>query len=244
MHRVKFTGVAVVAVCAFTALVASVAAAEPLLSVLSGEKISELKYEGTGGASTLETLSLKTIGGTKAKVTATFNALTDATADTGNATVTFEGTKKEKVSCRSESKAGVKDAVETIVTQLSLTTAAELTKAKELEGMLVNKVEGDTKGAGETEVIINCGGVKELVLGTLPCLVTPINTEIAAGNAFNIKCVEEKGDLVTGECKETKNACEKLTNTPLLASLGAGFEDAAEEVTLEGKFNKMVTFTA
>ena len=235
MHRFKLMGLALLAVFAFASIAAAASAETPLILTLPGEKAAELKFSGEGGKGILEDAGKRTIEGTKVKATATFAAVAgkEADSETGEASLAFEGTKKGAVACRSETKAGVKDPVETILVNVALTAASETTAAKELQGVLVNELK-------ET-LFINCGGVKEEVKGALPCLVTPVLTEIAAGGAVEIKCAQKEGKQTTGTCVETKATCEKLTKNPFLANLGGGVESAGEEVTVKGSFNKMVT---
>jgi hypothetical protein len=235
MNRFKLFGSALLAL-AFALIPATTAlAATPLILVLPGEKVSELKYTGEAGLNILEDAGLRTIEGTKAKVTATFtpSAGKEADAETGAAALTFEQVKKGAVACRSETKAGVKDPVETILVNTALTIASEETSAKALEGVLVNTL--------KEVLFINCGGVKEEVQGSLPCLATPALTEIAVGGILEIDCVVNEGVPQTGKCIETKATCEKLTKEPFAANLGGKFETAGEQVTVKGSFNKMVT---
>jgi hypothetical protein len=236
MHRFKLVGLALLAVFALASVAAASASAEtPLILVLPGEKVSELKYTGEGGKGVLEDAGLRTIEGTKVKATATFAAVAgkEADAETGEAALTFEGTKKGAVACRSETKAGVKDPVETILVNTALTAASEETTAKALQGVLVNTL--------KEVLFINCGGVKEEVTGSLPCLVTPVLSEVAAGGNVEILCSEKEGVQQTGKCVETKATCEKLAGNPFLANLGTKLESAGESVTVKGSFNKMVT---
>ena len=235
MHRFKVVGLALLAVFAFAAVAAATASAEtPSVNVLPGEKVSELTYSGKAAKeSKLETANGKTISCATTKVSATFEGEKEISTK-GKATIDFEGCKKEKVACRSETAGGVKDAVEIILTPLVLTAADEETAAKALQFLLVNTL-------SET-LLINCGGVKEEVKGNVGCLVTPALTEVAAGGTVTIECaIEPKGKQKTGTCLETKAACEKLKNEPLLGNLGAGFEASAEEINVAGTFNKMVT---
>jgi hypothetical protein len=236
MHRFKLMGLALLAVLAFASVAAATASAEaPLVLVLPGEKAAELEYKGTGGEATLSDINGKTIIATKVKAAATFTAVAgkEADAELGKATLDFEGAKKEKVACRSENAKAEKDPVETILVVTGLITENEETTGKALQGALVNLLT-------ET-LLINCGGVKEEVKGSVPCLVTPVLTEVAVGGTVEIKCAQEKGKQLTGKCLESKAACEDLTKNPFLANLGGGFVEAGEGVTVAGTFNKMVT---
>jgi hypothetical protein len=239
MHRFKLVGLALLAVFALAAVVASAASAEaPLILVLPGETTAGLTFSGSGGASKLETLTKKTITCTKTEVNATFNAIVgkETDSETGNATIDFSGCKKEKVACRSEEGA-TKDAVEVILTPLAVAGASEESSTGTLQSLLVSTV-APTGGV----LFLNCGGVKEEIKGSVGCLVSPALTEIAAGTSVTISCAETGGDQTTGKkCVETKATCEKLAKEPLMANLGLGFEDSAEEISVSGTFNKMVT---
>ena len=236
MKTARLAGACLIAVLALAGIaVASASAAS--IAVLSGEKVSELKYEGkAAGAATLETVDGKSITCSKTKVKTTFTALAgkEAVAETGTLVTDFEGCSKEKkLSCRSESKAGEKDPIETILGTATVTAASEETSEKTHQFLLVSSL-------SET-LFINCGGVKQEVKGALPCLAAPAGSELAAGETVKITCaIEKTGKPKTGKCLASTATCEKLANEPLEGNLGNGFEGCAEEMTLEGSFNKMV----
>jgi hypothetical protein len=224
---------AAVLLVAAGALAGTAIAVEPLILVLPGEKVSELKFEGTAGTSSLETVGGKTATCTKGKATSTAAPLPEKESDTeaGEATITLEGCKKGAVACRSETKAGVKDPVETILLVLAIAGINEESTAKELEGALV--------ATAKETLLVNCGGVKEEGKGSGSCLVTPALVELAAGATGTLKCVQEKGKQLTGKCLERKATCEKLTKEPFLVNLGGGFEGAALLFEGTGSFNRM-----
>jgi hypothetical protein len=229
MGRLKIIGLAVVAACMFAAVTASGAGAEALLLVLSGEKITGLEATGTAGEAILEDDGGKTIVCKAVKAKATFEekAGKPDDAELGKSTLDFEKCKKEKVNCRSE-----EDLAETILVNTGLIGSAA-TKGTELRFELVNLL--------TAPLIINCGGVKEEVKGSVACAVTPALTEVEAGATVTITCTQEKGKQVAGACNEPAKACEDLKNNPFLASLGGGFKSAGELVTVKGSFNKMIT---
>jgi hypothetical protein len=239
MHRFTLVGLTLLAVFAFAAVAASAASAEaPLILVLPGETIIGLAFSGSGGASKLETLTKKTITCTKTEVTATFNQISgkESDSETGSATIDFSGCKKEKIACRSEEGA-TKDPVEVVLTPLTLAGASEESQSKTLEALLV----GTIAPVGGV-LFLNCGGVKEEIKGSVGCLASPALMELVAGTTVTISCAESGGDQVMGlKCVETKATCEKLAKEPLMANLGLGFEDSAEEISVAGTFNKMVT---
>jgi hypothetical protein len=237
MQKITLASVAVLLALALAGIAAATASAASLL-VLPGENVGELKYEGKASAATLETVSGRTIACAKATVKSTFNALAGKEADSeqGAITTDFEGCRKEskteKVSCRSETKGGEKDPIETVLVLTGSTDATEETTEKAKEFLLVASLP-------ETQ-FINCGAIKEQVRGAVACLVTPAQTEVAAGGTVKIACALEKpGKPKTGKCLTPAAMCEKLAKEPLEGNLGVAFEGAAEEVIAEGSFNKM-----
>src|ERR1700684_808338 len=233
MNKTKLIAAIVIALAIAGIAVTSASAA--LVLVLSGEKVAELKYEGKApGAATLAKGDGKEISCTKTTIQATYTPLAgkEAAAEQGTTETDFEGCKKEKLACRSEIKGGEKDPIETILGTAALIAATEETAEKAHQFLLISSL--------NEPLVINCGGVKQEVKGSLPCLVTPAGTEIAAGETVKISCALEKpGKPKTGKCLSSATACEKLVNEPLEGNLGSGFERCAEEMTIEGKFNKM-----
>lgn len=215
---------------ALLAMAASLAtAAEPAILVLAGEKISELKYEGTASSMTFETPTLKAITCTKATISATFKALAgkEADAEAGTGSSTAEGCKQGKVACRSETAKGEKDPVETILAPASLTLVSEEGVEKALRA-------GIALAMSET-LFLNCGGVKNEGRGGGICPVSPALTEVSAGSAVTPAC---KAD--PNACVEKKATCEKVAKGVLEGNLGAGFEAISMESSMTGIFNKMI----
>jgi hypothetical protein len=212
----------------------------PMILVLPEQGFTKLKYEGktnAGSKVVLETAGDKTFACEGDLVLASYTALPEKPndANTGTGDDHIEKCKKEKVACRSEEGA-TKDPVETVLALLALTVAAELTKEKVLQFLLIRSIKGT--------LFLNCGGVKEEIKGAVPCLVggAANGTELAEGATVTITCTSEKsGKQVTGECTEPKSACEKLAAEPLLANIGAGFEKASESVSVSGSHNEMIT---
>ncbi len=149
-------------------------------------------------------------------------------------TLTFKGVKQGKVACRSESSTGTKDAIETVLVITDLHLASEKTSGGELEPLALFKVLG--QATGETELTINCGGVKDKVRGTIGCLLTPGLSTVAAGSNFTIACKQNATthDKETGECEQL---CEWLTEHPFESNLGNGFEDSWMTVNATGGLN-------
>jgi hypothetical protein len=219
---------------------ASAATAEtPAILLLSG-KVSELKTELKGGTWKIETVGLKSIAGSGATATITECEELDGKAlDTNLCAdlLTLTGAKKEKVACRSETLAGVKDPIETILVKVDLHLDSEKSTTGVLQPLLVFKFHGVD---GDEEVIVNCGGIKYKIKGKVGCLLLPGLTQIASGGKIEVVCIQEKGKQITGTCVETKLLCEELANDPFLADLGAGFETAGLDLRVEGSFNKDV----
>jgi hypothetical protein len=241
MRQIKLVGLVLIALFAFGATTAlSASAEEPLVLVLPGEKVTELKYSGKGGVSKLEaggkTIECETVEATTEGFKEFEKKPADANAGTGH--LHFLGCKQGGVSCRSET-AKEKDAIGIILVLLALLFGSEKTTAGVLQPLLVSTVLG--LEAGETELKLNCGGVKEAVKGNVGCLTTPGLTELEPTAKVEIACKIENKKQLTGTCFELKTTCEKLANEPLLGNLGVAFEAAAEEIKIEGNFNKMVT---
>jgi hypothetical protein len=210
-------------------------AAPPLILVLEGEKVSELKYEATSGALRIDTVGGKTINCTSGSIKATYTPIAGKIADSelGSSTIDYLGCKKEAVGCRSET-GGVKDPVETILAALGFVPGSEESTSETLEFLLVSG----------TEAVVNlvCGGVKLTFEDDIGCLVTPALTEVTGGGVVDVSCKEEKGKPITGKCLETVFACEDLSLRSLKANFGIGNEAAALEVEFKGTLNKMVFF--
>ena len=238
MSKVKLLLFAVLALFAFSAVSAAVASAEdpnsPELLILEGTSVTKLEGKFKGGASELATLGGKTLTGTE--VTATDSACKEGSSAKDTtlcvSELTFKGVKQGKVACRSESAAGTKDAIETVLVVTDLHLAAEKV-GSELEPLMLFKVLGQV--SGEEELTINCGGVKDKVKGVIGGLYTPGLTTVAAGGTFTIAVKQNAShDKETGECEKL---CEWLTEHPFESNLGAGFEDTWMAVKAEGTLN-------
>ncbi|MFI4990555.1 MAG: hypothetical protein ACHQHO_06540 [Solirubrobacterales bacterium] len=208
-------------------------AAPPLILVLEGEKISELKYEGTSGEVRIDTVGGQKIKCTGGKIKATYTPIAGKAADaeSGSSTIDYEGCKKGAGGCRSE-VGGVKDPVETILVPLAFVAGSEESTSETLQFLLVSGTEEPLE--------LLCGAVKGTLEDDTGCLVTPALKEVTGGGTVTISCLEEKGVPITGKCLETTFACEDLSLRPLKADLGAGNEGAALDVEFKGTFNKMI----
>jgi hypothetical protein len=225
------------------AMAATAAMAEtPAILVLEG-KVTELKFEGSE-ATQKTALSTKAKEITGEGLTATLKGCTELekkekdTNSCSEGLLTFSKMKQGAVNCRSETEAGVKDAIETVLVKVSMLLADEKSTTKVLEPLRIYKV----FGVDGKELIMNCGAVKERVKGWVACLLIPGLTEIPAGNFIELLCkTKEKGVQETGTCEETKAICEELAKNPLLAALdGKTFEPAALTYHLNEFVNKNI----
>ncbi|HEV7394832.1 MAG TPA: hypothetical protein VGO08_24565, partial [Burkholderiales bacterium] len=170
--------------------------------LLPGEEYP-VKFQSINNGGILETVSGKRVGCSKEEGSGTIDSAT-----TGKGSDDLTGCKKEKVACRSENKAGEKDPVETAL-------------IKNLQGAIFSmKTSSGTLAAGiantlSENLIINCGGVKDEIKGTLIGLVSPTNLEIAAGEKISFESKQEKGKQITGTCLEPKAVCETIAASPL-----------------------------
>ncbi len=139
--------------------------------------------------------------------------------------------KQGKVACRSESAAGTKDAIETVLVVTDLHLAAEKGGAANRAALMLFKVLGQV--SGEEELTINCGGVKDKVKGVIGGLAHARLNDGRRRRHFHDGYVQNRNashDKETGECEKL---CEWLTEHPFESNLGAGFEDTWMAVKAE-----------
>jgi hypothetical protein len=240
MSKAKLLLFAVLALFAFSAVSAAVASAEdpnsPMLLILEGSSVKALEGTFKGGASSLSALGGTGLTGTEVEGSVKNCKESSVSAKDTNlceALLTFKGVKsKGTTACRSESSAG-KDAIESVLVLTDLHIASEKSTSGELQPLVLFLVLGV---AGETELTLNCGGLKDLVKGTIGCLMTPGLTTVAAGGTYTIACKQNATthDAETGECEQL---CEWLTTEPFQSNLGSGFEDAWMNVSATGSLN-------
>jgi hypothetical protein len=231
----RFTQMA--AALAIVALVcvvgAGVAAAEdgpPAFLVLEG-KVTDLSFSGSDATqvTTLTNLEGKEIKGKG--LSATLNGCTTLEGkekDTAHCTtglLTFTEFKQGELACRSETLAGVKDPIETILVKTTALLGAEKSTAGVLQPLLVRT----PLGVDGNPLLINCAALKETIIGQIGCLLLPGLTEIAAGGTIEVLCkTKSAGDQETGTCEVTKALCEALAKNPFEAKLnGVTFSMAA-----------------
>jgi hypothetical protein len=227
----------------YSAVASMAAMAEtPAILVLEG-KVTELKFEGSEATqkTALSTKAKEITGEGLSESMKGCTELEKKEKDSDSCTeglLTLTKVKQGAVACRSETEAGIKDAIETVLVKVSMLLADEKSTTKVLEPLRIFKVFG-TDGK---ELTINCGAVKEKVKGSVACLLIPGLTEIPAGNFVELLCkTKEKGVQETGTCEETKAICEELAANPLLAALdGKTFESAALTYHLNEFVNKNI----
>jgi len=252
MKQLRLLVLAMLALFAFGAVSAAVASAEveleakpPALLVLDKEKVEELTYKGSSAvASKIEgSKTKKTIecGAVEANIAAKglkpLSAIRIADTAKGEATIDFTKCKQGGVACRSETTAGVKDAIETLLVLVDIEFGTEETAKKELQAIIIVTVLGEDN---KPVLFINCGGVKDEIKGNFILLIEPPLKELEAGTAVTIKSEQKEGKPVTGTCLEPVAGCERVTKEPLTANLGGGVETAGEQFSISGTFNKMV----
>jgi hypothetical protein len=241
MRQLKLLMLAMLSVLAFGAVATAVASAEDGQPALLTEGGAATALQGTfaGTGSTLSTLGGKVITGTG--ITATIagcTALEGKEKDTNNCaktTVDFTGVTSSGSGCRSENAKAEKDPIETVLTLLVTRAAAGL-KVTELSPLVIFTVLGI---AGESELTIVCGVLKDKVRGLIACLLAPGLTQVAAKGKFEVLCKTSKvlGDPEEEECTQTAAICKELKEKPFESNLGAGFEMASMLAHLEGSFN-------
>jgi hypothetical protein len=201
-------------------------------------KCSDLEGTLRGGANRLEDLEGKTIESTSSELE--FKKCEDLAGEKDvnlckDVKLNLFGTKKGAVACRSENAKGEKAPVENIMTLVNLHTAAELTSGSVLQPLLMAKILGT---ALEEELIVNCGGVKAKIKGTVACLFLPGLQNIPTTAEVEDKCEVNKvsHDATTGTCNVL---CEDFGKIGLTAALnGIAEVDSWVAVTLKGKLNK------
>ncbi len=244
MRQLKLLILTAIALCALGAVTAaSVQAEEPVLLCFPEGCLTGLEGHFKEAAKN----DLATLGGKELAGSAVEGKIKEckelgtSKKDTTlcKVSVTFTGVKQGKVACRSESSSGEKKAIEEVVFLADLHLAGELTlPSNELQPLALFKILGQV--GEETELTINCGGVKNKVKGVLACLLLPgLKTVESNIEKFEIVCAQGKTshDPETGMCELL---CEWLSEAPFESNLGAGFEDAGAAFVAKGAFNREV----
>ncbi len=256
MRGLKTLMFALLTLLAFGAFASAVASAdsEPALLILEG-KVSELKFQGEGGSSTLSVLGSESfITGKTVKATlAGCLELGGSSLDTNlchegllevTGVVTHKGA--TETSCRSENLKGEADPAGVVLAKIDAHLGAEESTEKVLEPLAVGVVLGvDGTAAKAEELRINCTAIS-IALGRIGCLVLPGLVETETGELLCKTDETEKkpnGDQLTGTCTVTEKLCKELKEDPFswtFGKKGEVEEMAALLVHAEGKTNKMV----
>jgi hypothetical protein len=250
MKKVKLLGFTVLALLAFGAFAAQSALAvedgkPQILCLVAGCSTLEGTLKSKEGVtSRLEDLNGLTITGTSAEAKLKGCKNDEAGENDINLCIdvplTFLGTKKGKVACRSENSKGEKSKnPEEIVTLLDLHVGAEThlnaAKVTVLLPVLQELVLGSLL---ESELLLNCGGVKFGIKGTMVCLLEPGLVNVPITTEVTIVCTvkKETHDPETGSCAVL---CEDLGAIGLISTLdGTNKVDSWEEIELKGKLSK------
>ncbi len=255
MRQVRTLMLALLALFAFGAMATAVASAdsEPALLILEG-KVSELKFTGEGGPSTLSVLKNEVfLTGKTVKATLAGCLELGGPLDTNlchEGLIEFTGVVSHKgateTTCHSETLAGAADPAGVVLAKLETHLAAEESTEKVLEPLLVSIVLGvDGTLAKADDLRINCTLIAT-VLGRIGCLILPGLEEIEAGKLLCKTDETEKkpnGDQLTGTCTVTEKLCKELKEDPFSATFGKKGEVeemAAMLLHLEGAFTKMI----
>jgi hypothetical protein len=257
MRASKLLFISTLAMLALGAVGASAASAEgdgePSILILSGN-VSELESKGEakepevitvlGNTKTLEdggeiegkketpgvavVKGCKPLGGTNALDTNLCEGLTTLRGVHIHGTTTF---------CRSETLAGVKDALGIVLVKGVLQAASEKSTAGVLEPLGIAKV---LSVDGTSPLEITCGVIKVRVSGRIGCLGLPGLTETESGEVL-CKTTKTAGDQETGTCETPATVCKELKEDPFLAGFTETEKvDAALLSHVLGKSNKPV----
>jgi hypothetical protein len=171
MKRIRIVGLALVAMFAFSALVASAAQAAAPEFTVHPDKITK--------STTTATYTLETVGGSKVTCKAQSNEGEIETAKTGFATITFTGCETTviiKVKCETKGAATGEVKTNKLLTTLGVsgsTTAIKLAP----EGELFAELE--------------CAGAAIKVKGAVVCPITPVGG--GTHTSFSLACAQTKG---------------------------------------------------
>ena len=248
MREFKLLLIAAFAVLAFGAVASTVANAEEDKGSPSGLVTNATTFESNVrfGESTIsqlksaQRLSSPEGSGTLKGCKELSGSKTDTNLCVG--LITFNKVKTTLgTACRSESEAGAKDPVETVLVAVDGHLASELSQEKVLEPLAIIVILGQV--GEEKDLIINCGGVKDKILGAVGCLLLPGLKEIAKEvEAWEATCQSDltekvpNGDQLTGTCQQL---CELLTEKPFGSTLGVETQEmSAFLVTGKGKVNQ------
>jgi hypothetical protein len=256
MREFRLLVAAMFAILAFGALATAVAGAEeteeknnPRGLVLE-KKVTELKFSGT--ASETSTLSVlknaeRLTDNGKAKATLggclEISGLPIDTTLCHSGLTTLEGVKTAAgLSCRSETLAGVKDALGVVLAKVDTHIAAEKSTENVLEPLGIGEVLGVDGTEKVAPVEIKCGTALNIrILGKLGCLILPGLKETSSLELLCKTALEggvPNGDQLTGKCELTATLCKELEENPFRVSFdGVTSEMAATLLHTVGTSN-------
>jgi hypothetical protein len=211
MRKFRYGFLAVAVAMVATAMTASAAwGAHPTI-LIGGAAAVNAEVIGSGGKSTLATVSGKTVSCTS--VTSTGKL--EASETLGKVTYTFQGCAAAGVKC----------------TSLSDTVAGEVTVTGEFHLVYDNEASLGAAFATliEPPVHFSCSAKLLTIKGCDLALVKPINTVVAIGGSYEV--IQKQASGKNEDTKYTYNTGEAAKNCVLLSSENGGsFEEAGEAV--------------
>jgi hypothetical protein len=204
MRHIKLLGLALLAVCAFGAALASAASAiNPGVLFLTGETApTTVTVANTPLVTSLTLLpSGKQFTCTEFAAAGSIGKASETHSNLGELGVDYKGCRSEQIKCTSQNAAGEKDASGTILllaknTDLHLVALETAAKAL-VPGILVGFLE-----EGGTDLTIVCGLVKLRVLGAIFFEVQGTNLETEEHNSVKLEPTSKTCDSADTLCKE------------------------------------------
>jgi hypothetical protein len=249
MRHIKLLGLALLAVCAFGAALASAASAiNPGILFLTGETAPvTVKVANTALETSLTLLpSGKKITCTEFSAEGSIGKASETHSNLGELGVDYKGCESEKLKCASQNAAGEKDASGTILLaakNTDLHLVALLNGSALAPGILVGLLE-----EGTTDLNFVCGLVKFKVLGAIFFEVQGTNLETEEHNSVKLEPTTKTCDTADELCK-TELAKWGVTVGGTLCPLGASAKEPKDEECADYKspaftatLSKKVTF--
>jgi hypothetical protein len=229
MRHIKLLGLALLAVCAFGAALASAASAiNPGILFLGTETAPTTVNVANGALVTSLTLLP---GGRKIKCTefsaaGSIGKASETHSNLGELGVDYKGCESEGLKCASQNAAGEKDASGTILLQAKNTDlhlVALLNGSALVPGLLVGLLE-----EGTTDLNFVCGLVKFKVLGAIFFEVQGTNLETEEHNSVKLEPTTKTCDTADELCK-TELAKWGVKVGETLCPLGASAKEPKDE---------------
>jgi hypothetical protein len=230
MRHIKLLGLALLAVCAFGAALASAASAiNPGVLFLTGETAPvTVAVANTSLATSLINLlpSGRKIKCTEFAAAGSIGKASETHSNLGELGVDYKGCESEKLKCASQNAAGEKDASGTILLQAKNTDlhlVALLNGSALVPGLLVGLLE-----EGTTDLNFVCGLVKFKVLGAIFFEVQGTNLETEEHNSVKLEPTSKTCDTADELCK-TELAKWGVKVGETLCPLGATAKEPKDE---------------